>query len=214
MAITFPRALPDVGILSSVFELQRAVNINGRRGGAVQVSERADPRWYAEVNFGLMERADYQAVRAWWMSMQGGLNDFLMHDPAHPRPIRYRTGFGGEVRHGGGAFDGTANVDALTATTITISNLPTGFELMDGDYVGLVEGDGRGLHMITEAATASAGVVTVTVEPAVKVNVFTAAATVNFEKPVARMMPLPGSDAFQFGIGPRPFSFKAIQRII
>lgn len=214
MALTFPRALPYEQIATADFDLQRAVNINTRRGGAVQVSERAEPRWIAEIEFGPMERADYQKVRAWWRSLQGGLNDFYLHDPAHPRPINYRTGFGGVTRHGGGSFDGMANVDALSPTSITISNLPSTFALEAGDYVGLVQGDARGLHTIVEAATAASGVVTVTVEPKVKTTVFTTAATVNFEKPVARFMGVPNSQSFEFGVGPRPFSFKAIQRII
>ncbi|MBA5779500.1 hypothetical protein H2509_20410 [Stappia sp. F7233] len=213
MTITYPRELPVANIERAVFELGRDININARRGGGLQVVERGEARWRVEVTFGVMQRPDYQKVRAWWLSLQGGMREFLLHDPAHPRPIIYRTGFAGMTRHGGGAFDGDASVTALTPTALTISGLPTAFDLKAGDYVGLSEGGKRGLHMITEDATAAAGVVTVTVEPFVRTNIFTTAAAVHFDKPKAIFIPEPNSDAFEFGIGPRPFSFQAIQRI-
>lgn len=213
MAISFPRSLPDVVLAKATFRLQRAININTRRGGAAQISEAADPRWQLSITTGLLEREDYQQARAWWMSLAGGMSDFLAHDPAHPRPIRYRTGWTGITKNSGGDFTGTCTVEDLTATTITLGDLPAEAELVAGDYIGLIEGDTYGLHMVVEDGVAQAGVLSVSVEPKVLTNVFSTSASANLEKPAARFMAVANSDEFEFDLGPLPFAFQAIQRL-
>ncbi|MTH95180.1 hypothetical protein [Roseibium sp. RKSG952] len=207
--------MPIAGVQSAKFRLDQDVSTNQRASGFVSSVQRSDPRWSVEISTGKLERAQYQIMRTFWDECTTLQHDFLLHDPAHPRPIHYRAGFTGLTRSNGTAFSGTAHVDALTKTTISISGLPNGFKLAYGDYVGLVEGDYRGLHkVIDQQKTASGGTMTVSVLPLVKTNVFSSAASVNLEKPHARFMPIPNSDDFSFGLGPIPFSFKAIQRII
>jgi hypothetical protein len=215
MAIVFPRDLPSgLQLVGRSFELKRDVRVNTRRDGSAQVIERGDPRWHAALQFRAMDRADYQRAYAWWLSLQDGMRDFLLHDSGHARPILYRTGFDGLTRHGGGAFDGTAGVAALAPSTITIDSLPTSFGLVAGDYVGLVEDGAYGLHMVMEDATASAGEVTVAVQPFVKTGIFSSSATVNLERPQARFMPVAGSGQPSSALGLRPFEFKGIQRLV
>lgn len=213
MAIVFPRDLPGpLRPASGDLQLVRSMNINRRRGGRVQVSERADPRWRLEWTSVNLGRASFQEVEAFLESLRGGLNDFLAYKWERPYPVNYPNGFAGETRQGGGAFDGTGNVDAVTATSVTISNLPSAFDLLPGDMVGLVEAGNYSLHLVMEAATAVAGVVTLSVEPHIKTNIFSSAATANFDRPKCKMMLEDYSGPR--GLAPSPVSVSAIQRII
>jgi hypothetical protein len=189
MAITFPRDLPSVlRVPGESFRLERFMQTNRFRGGSDDVIEVADPRWRLSWSLGDVDDATYQELEAFFESLIGGAREFLAYRRNRPRPRLYRSGFSGESRHGGGAFDGSATVTALSATQVTLATLPSAFALKAGDMVGLVE-DGRyGLHMALEDATAVGGVVTLTVEPKIKTNLFSTSATAQFDRPKAKMI--------------------------
>jgi hypothetical protein len=65
--------------------------------------------------------------------------------------------------------------------------------------------------MVMEDATASAGVVAVTVQPFVKTGIFSTSATVNLEKPKARFMPVNAEIGSE--IGRTPFALQGIQGV-
>lgn len=188
MTITFPRDLPSVlEVVDEDFTLVRDQNTNRRKGAKSQVSDRSDPYWSVEWTTTPIDKDEFQELEAWLMSFKGGMLDFLGYRVDRPYPKNYREGFDGLTRHGGGAFAGDAYVDAVTSTTITISGLPTTFALKAGDMVGLSEDGNRGLYQIMEDATASAGVVTVTVESFVLTTIFSAAAAAHFDRPPCLM---------------------------
>lgn len=213
MALVFPRDFPAVlRVNSENFPLKRYLNRNTRRGGKTQLSGRADPRWQLEWRSTNLNPDQFQEVEAFLESLQGGMNDFLAYRWERPFPKNYRAGFDGLTRYGGGAFDGSAYVDAVTASTITVSGLPATFNLAAGDMIGLVQSGAYGLHMLMEDVAAASGVATVTVQPFVKTNIFDGSASAQFARPKCRMM----LDSYSGprGLAPAPVTISAIQRII
>ena len=209
-----PRELPDWLNFdpSTSLRLVRDQSRNVRRGGTMQVIDKSDPRWMLEAVTAPMHQPDASALDAWLDSLRGGLRDFLYPDIRRRYPREYPDGFDGLDRFGGGAFDGVGQVDGLTATTVTVSGLPGALALKAGDAIGLEEGGAYGLHTIVEDATAVGGVVTVSVEPFVKLGIFSPAATARFAYPKVCMTldsrdPVSGSHVQQV-------SFSAIQRIV
>ena len=68
----------------------------------------------------------------------------------------------------GASFDGTATLSAVASTldAITLSTLPSTFQISIGDLVAITYASGRQtLHRAQETATASAGVASFAVEP-------------------------------------------------
>ncbi len=214
MALVFPSAPPIPEIVARM-RVNRDMQFNNRRGAESQypdqVIERSPPRMFAEVTTRSLDRAEYQRMRAWWESLQGGFNAMLLYDTAHPRPINYRTGFDGVLAHGGAVFDGSATVTAITPGTVTLECLPSTFDLKSGDYVGFLEGGRRSLHMVTEDVTAVDGVAALTVQPFIHTTIFTTSATALFDKPHAKFRPVTNSDSFDYGAGRGRFSFQATQ---
>lgn len=216
MAVTFPRSFPLTRFQSARLELVRFTSHNELYGGATQAHEMAEPRWSLQAVALPRRDADFRAWLAWLDSLKGGVGSFYAGDVLACYPVSYPGGFTGLTKAvGGAAFTGAGDVDAVTATTITISGLPASFLLKAGDLVGLLKGANRGLHRIVEDATANgSGIVTVTVEPSVLTSVFDAASTVQFASPVCIMMLAPGSVSYERGPGPQPVSFAGIQKLI
>lgn len=214
MTITFPRELPAwLRVLPPTrFALLRDQSVNRRRGGAVQIVERSDPRWQLDLTTGNLTADRVAEMEAFVGSLRGGMNDFLYRDPRHVTPRSYPTGVDGLTRHGGGAFDGTATVDTIAPASITVSGLPSAFALKAGDRIGLEETGAYNLHMILEDATAVGGVVTLAVDPLIKTGVFTTSATANFVRPPVRMM-LTEFDP-PTGVALQSLKLSAIQRIV
>ncbi len=194
MAITYPRALPATRFARSNFQLQRYNSVNLIEGGATEGFDVADPRWRGLFLSRPVAEPDIGVWEAWGESLDGVMKRFLGYDTKRPFPRSYPNGFAGVNRAGGGAFDGTATVTALTASTIGLSGLPANMPLKVGDVVSLVQSAKYGRFRILEDVTGSAGgVATVTVRPFVLTNIFTTAAQANFDKPKAEMIVEPGS---------------------
>jgi hypothetical protein len=195
MAITYPRDLPATKFSTSHFQPVRFDSVNLLEGGATEGFETADPRWRALYVSRPIALDDIGTWESWNESLDGVLKRFLGYDTKRPFPRSYRpNGFTGINRAGGGAFNGTATVTALTASTIALSTLPANFALKVGDVVGLVQSGKYARYRILEDVTGSAGgVATVTVRPFVLTNIFTTAATANFDKPKCEMIVEPGS---------------------
>lgn len=190
MALVFPRPLP-CGIVTVEFELSRGMAMNRLAGGSIQVRETAEPRWRCALTWAPMQRAEYQALRAWVDTMRGGLRTFLAHDALQPYPVLYpKAKLLALTRPGGDAFDGTATVASLSASAIGLTNLPVGFALKAGDYLGLVQSGRYGLHRLVEDATAAgpSGTLTASVEPRVATNLFTTAAVATVVRPSCTMV--------------------------
>lgn len=194
MVLSLPASLISGGdfapfLRQSLFKLVRSVQTTPLRGGGAVSVDYAPARWTATIRTedGL-ERSATDPIRAFVDRLQGGVQRVYMWDWMREYPLSYPDGFTGLTYAGGGAFDGTADVASLTASTITLDNLPVAFALKAGDMVGLSEGAYRGLYRIVADATANgSGVVTLTVEPRIELTLFSASAVANFAKPVCVM---------------------------
>ncbi|MTH96427.1 hypothetical protein [Roseibium sp. RKSG952] len=187
--ITFPREFPSgISVHECEFRLKRFTNINTSRDGSVEVQEYSDPKWNLYLKTNSLDADDFQTLSSWIMTLKGGAKFFTMFDASRPYPREYRGGFAGLHRPNGTAFSGTANVSGLTSTTITVSDLPNGFKVRTGDYIGLVEGDRYAVHAAIEDVTASGGNATVPVEPLVLTDLFSSAATATFCKARAKFL--------------------------
>lgn len=212
MAITFPRSLPYEDFIRAKMELATVTTSSRLYGGKTQTQIRGPGQfWRLEAETDWLINAKQRVWQAWFNSLRGGVRTFVSHRPGFPYPRAYPNGFDGLTRDGGGAFDGTASATEITATSIEISNLPTSFSLLVGDLVGLVEDGVYGLFEVAEDATASSGVVTVSVEPGVSTSLFTTSAAVHLDRPKAEFI-LETFD-FEETANPTPVSFVASQRI-
>lgn len=192
MPITFPRAMPaGIGVSRCRLEPNFVTVAPRTRGAELIEVEIGDAYWSVDLTFARKMPAEVLRLRTWFDSMRAGLGTFLCHDYARPRPLDYLLSGLPATKAGGGAFDGSCDVDAVTAHTITLSGLPDAMQFREGDYVGLVQSSRYGLFQVTvDQAANGSGVVTLDVLPAVNLNVFTADATAQVEKPVAEFKPL------------------------
>lgn len=190
MTITYPRELPAwLRVLTpTVFAVSRDESRNRRRDGTMQIIERSDPFWRLELQTGNLTPDRQAELEAFLASLSRGSRDFLYRDPRHLTPRTYPGGFDGLTRHGGGAFDGTATVTAISPASITVSGLPSTFALKAGDRFGLVEDGEYCTCIVMEDATAAAGVVTLAPDPMIRTTIFSTAASANFLRPAARML--------------------------
>lgn len=154
-------------LLQTRFDLARSVQRTPLRGGGGLAIDHAPARWSAAfATPAELRRAEIDPVVALVDSLRGGLVRVEVSDWLRKYPRAHGAAVLDLARFGGGAFDGSASVTALTAHTAALSGLPVGLTLSPGDMIGLVAGTVRTLHRIGAAATASAaGTATVTVEP-------------------------------------------------
>lgn len=169
MSITFPRDLPaGIGFQQARFEpLVRQVS-STTRGGRPQAVGLAPDLWTMRYVTAPLAEREAETLRAWLQSLRGGQKFFKAVDPLRLYPLAYPAGFTGINRHSGESFDGTATLSAVASTldAITLSTLPTAFQVSIGDLVAITYASGRQtLHRAQETATASAGVASFAVEP-------------------------------------------------
>ena len=165
MTITYPRAFPTFGVGSHRLWLSRndimSRDGTGRAGGVALGTS----LWRAEMTWPSITDLQTQQIRAFVNSLKGASQSFLMTDPARWYPAAYRAsglpgGFDGVA--GGWTLDGTRSV-------VTLGGLPVGFQLTEGDLVGVKDGAGAKCHVMEclEGATANgSGALAVTVNPA------------------------------------------------
>lgn len=154
-------------LLQTRFELTRSVQRTPLRGGGGLAIDHAPARWAAAFATPAdLRRAEIDPILVLVDSLRGGLTRIEVSDWLRKFPRAHGAGVLDLTRVGGGAFDGSATVTALTAYTVALSGLPAGLTFSPGDMIGLVAGAVRSLHRIGATATASvSGTATVTVEP-------------------------------------------------
>lgn len=189
MTLVFPRAMPTTRFRpGSLLALERQQTMAPTRGGLVQVAELGAPLWKMRYMTVPMGEAQGLAWEAWISSLRGGARTFKAVHPARRTAVAYPNGYGGLNRHAGGAFDGTATLQAVAVAleTVTLSGLPSTFKLSDGDLLSFVpSGTRQALHRVTEGGTASAGVLTVAIEPSIRPG-YTLNASVALASPWAK----------------------------
>lgn len=216
--ITFPRDLPEINgktpFSKCSFNPSYDQLTNPARRGKIQVVNVGVDLWVMEYRTKPLTREQAELFKAWLHSLRGGARTFKAWDARRRRPEAYRAGWDGINRAGGGAFDGTANVDAIgmTRDTVTIDNLPSGFELRIGDMMSFpIGGTSQSLHRVMEGVSANVGgILTATIEPIVPLAAV-ADVTCTFEKPWCLAVLDPTSISTPDENEPGPVSFNAVQ---
>jgi hypothetical protein len=177
---------PYIDYKNSRFRIRPQQSSMRTRGGGSQAIEFGPSAWEISLVSGPLHPDEHGRLEAWFDAGRGAFRPFYLYDPKRLFPRTYPSGFSGlKIANTTTDFTGTAaDVTALGAYSISIGQLPASFALRMGDYIGLVEGSRRALHRVTEDVNAnSSGVVTAVVVPEVRTNLFTTAATANFNRP-------------------------------
>jgi hypothetical protein len=200
-----PFDMPVRSVSRQQFELLRvdysAPEASGRIGGV----QAGFPLWMGAWQLAEMRPEKSDEWRAFMSSIRGSNRRFLGRDQKRTYPKAYASGFTGMTRAGGGAFDGSAtswseNITADDDSEVTLTGLPAGFVMSQGDYIGFhwvaTEESVAGLTWhalvrVVEAATGDGtGEVTVVCEPPVPSAVpLTATAYLNEPKCVMVLVP-------------------------
>lgn len=200
MTIAYPRSLPSVRITGVTFEPEPQEANSGEVRGRYVSTMLGPTLWNMAISTTPPTEREFSLWRAWLDSLDGAGHEFYGYDVRRPLPWAYRrTGFDALTRAvSNGAFNGTSSAwemndarDEITIGDAAGQELPLGFELMVGDYVGLqwtgndTGKQRRSVHRINNDYNASAeGVSILGLRPHVAVDV-PADAVVNFIKPSA-----------------------------
>lgn len=216
MAIIYPRAMPaGHWFQSAEFKLADLSVANTLQSGAVQTMDLGDPLWSATFRTHVVEAEDRQMWQAWALSLRRG-RKFLAFDPEKEFPAAYGSAVLGLTRAIGGAFDGSATLGAVTATTVQLLGLPALYQAKAGDMLSFPWNGVRALHQLVEdTAASSSGIMTLSVEPPVRLNPAPAvSATVDLVRPACVMLLKPGTFSAPASYDPQPVSFEAVQAIV
>lgn len=177
-----PLAFPETesGVARVGFSIERvdlaSPEASGRQGGV----QAGWPLWSAMFEIDRSDPVSGDLWRAFFDRLRGRQRLFFAINPARLYPRAYPVGFGGLVRAGGGAFDGSAlswaqNIDADGNALIALTGLPAGLVLNPGDLIGFkwdaagaaVSSYGRRtmVRVVTPTAASGGGAVTVMAEP-------------------------------------------------
>lgn len=217
MAITFPRAFPqDVRFARSTFTLARQQAVNALQNGAVQAMELGDALWRADFQTEPLAWSARRAWDAWAKTLKDGMNTFVGFDWIGSYPIAYGGAALALTKATGGAWGGQATINAVTATTITLLGLPTAYKARAGDRLSFAWNGSRAYHEVMEDATGSgAGAITLTVEPAIRLNPLPViGAIVDLIRAPIVMKLAPGTFQNPDALGSQPISFQAVQAIL
>lgn len=149
------------GFRSARFELERRTGVaESAFTGAQQVySYPRFSRWRATLELPKMTKARWAAWAAFFVKLKGRSGTFLLADPNYG-------GLRGDAI-GTPLVDGAVSAGDTTMTIDGLVNTDGDTVFRAGDYISV----SNNLLMITDDATVTSGSVTVTFEPAIKVNV-------------------------------------------
>jgi hypothetical protein len=191
---------PDLPFEAFDLEPVSTQEVSPMEGRATETADFDTPYWrLTSARTPKLNNGELDIVDAFFMRAALGSTVFECHDVYRPRPRAYGASPLSGTRAGGGAFDGTATLSAVTdSRTIVVSSLPAEFAFELGAMVEIRRSSTvRSLHRIMEAATANeSGVVTLSILFPLDTQVFTTAnSIVNFERPSCLMKLDPGASA-------------------
>ena len=212
MALVYPLALPTrPGLKLCDFRISRRQAVARPGSGAVQSLELADPLWAVNAETAVLKPAERGVWRAFFDALRGGSKTFLMYDTSRPYPLAYAEGFAGLVIAGTATpYVGAGLLTNVSGTTLTISQLPTGFVISPGDYVGVPTATPRAVFRasVNGAIASNLGVAVVDVEPVPPQDL---AGPVTFVRPSCVMRLVPGTESAPADAAGAPAVFQAIQ---
>lgn len=132
-----PRILPNALLRPTrfTFDYEPIGAFSRTLGGQVSFQEKVGGSlWTMSLVSRPMNERDYAEVRAWKSSLHGAAFSFKAYDLRRCNPLEYGSSILTLTRFGGGTFDGTATLDAVSGNTMTVSGLPAGYIATVGDY--------------------------------------------------------------------------------
>lgn len=212
MTITYPRDLYSYRLGESSFSLIDLVSVSRTGGGrAISAVEYADPYWAARfVSHNPTMPAERKGWSAWKKSLRGGIKSFLAYDKTRCELIAYPKGHPSILDS---SWNGHGTVSSLAPRLLTALGAPAGFTMLEGDHIGLVENNRYGLFEVQETAVRGETTIAVSVEPAIPLDIFTAAAVVVFYRPKAEFILLGDTWNERGSMEFSPVSFEAVQKI-
>jgi hypothetical protein len=134
------------------FDLQYRDELSGQASGIIRVKDIGPERWVMAAVTRSLSAAEHRHWKARLHSLENGKGRFYGYDLAGCYPVLYPRG----TWPTGSSFSGqtatVASLDAGDARVIGIANLPAGFQLKVGDYIGIPTR--RALHQVMEDALA------------------------------------------------------------
>jgi hypothetical protein len=226
MPITYPRSLPAFAqAADGDLVLSWQTSGSRTRGGAMTVTDVADPFWDLTWQTGALTLAEKNELSAWWESMRGGGRTFLAHHPKAFWPGAYalESQVLALTRAGGGAFNGTASITSfpdvrtIAMSSAGASRLPVGFQVLVGDMVGLFKAGSPNrysLHRVTESATAdgTGQILALLVEPFINTTVF-AGGVANFIRGLGEFVPDKDRWSASHSLNPTAASFGGASKV-
>lgn len=191
-----PFSLPaGIGFVEYDLTPVRTKDVAMMEGRRSEEAESGTPYWTLAATTGDLTEERYDEFQAWLMDVSDGGGSFLAYDVFRPRPRAYGDQPLSGTRAGGGAFDGTATLDAVTnARQVTVSGLPAGFIINRGCNIGFHRSSlVRSLHIVTEDVAANgSGIAVVKFRYGLDPLFVPTGTTVDFEKPACVMTLDPG----------------------
>jgi hypothetical protein len=171
-------------------DLGEAMELSRTASGDVLTADLGDRLWQGSVTLGRMTYAEFGEVEAVLEALRQAGRSFLAYDRRRPGP---------KLDSSGAVLGAASPVIAslgVTARTLTLGGLPSGYGLSSGDYLGFAYSGGGapGLHRIVSPAQADAGGVTGEVEiiPALRPGPQVGNG-VNLMRPLMQAKLIPGS---------------------
>ncbi|SKA30993.1 hypothetical protein [Consotaella salsifontis] len=186
MAITFPRAIPDVPYVGADLELIESVSQSRSGERLTNIVEYADPVWRVTLTTKPLRPPLAASVEAWWRSLRGGLKTVLYRHPWYCTPI-------GNVSSRGPELDPGTVSSVASGNVVAIASVDAGLVLSPGDYVSFAAVSGvRHLGQVSDVSGTGTSR-TVTIEPPAPVGLNLVGATARFDRAELLTRPIAGS---------------------
>jgi hypothetical protein len=181
--------LPVVPYVKGLPQIVRSTSV-GRSGlRAMAFVEFADPFWRVEIETGPLVSDKAATVQAFLDEAGAGTKTVLFA----PKYLKVPQAYVGDEANAALSNMGSL-VSVTDGFTIAVGSVTNGLDLRRGDLISLKSGDYRSLHRVMVGAVASAGAISLTVEPAIPAYIVPGA-EVRFRDLEINMRMLPGSGA-------------------
>lgn len=211
-----PIPLPSYRMTDTDFALTSVDAYNMLPNGAGYGTELAYPYWDVTFTVHRMNNPEHGYWDGFLDALRGAKRSFLAYDANRPTPINYPNVVG-MTKAGGGTFDGTGAISAITDINhIACTGFPATFQMLTGDYVGFVEDDKYSLHrLFTDETSDGSGHITLGIEPYLVTDIFSTAATVVVYHAQGEFILKPGSKPDRSrNIEAKPLTFAAQSRVM